>query len=365
MTYGESVSRGENSVKKTRPLFFVLPCWLLAITLTTYAFHGQTNTATALTAAAEQWLTSLTPSARAQAQVEYDTPARLGWHFIPKKHRKGLPLKDMSAQQRKLAVALLRTALSQSGYEKATAIMRLESVLNAIEAQSGGGRHSRDPLRYYVTIFGTPSERGRWGLSFEGHHLSLNFVIEADRVVASTPQFLAANPAQVREDYLAEVRQGTRVLGNEETLGFDLLGSLSSDQMKKALLSPKAPRDIRHGGEPHPPQSPPQGLAAAEMTMAQRARLEQLLEAYLSAMPQDVATARRERLKAAGFENIYFAWAGASEPHIGHYYRVQGPTLLIEFVNTQPDSAGNPANHIHCVWRNPAGDFGLPAAAGD
>lgn len=346
---------------KLNRLSAVLLCVLLVTGMAAYGHYRQTTTAGDMTAAAKMLLAALSPQQRALVQTDYGSPDRVGWHFIPKKHRKGLPLKDMSPAQRKLALSLVRAALSQAGYDKATAIMQLERVLAAIEGQNGGGRHSRDPLRYYLTLFGKPDISDRWGLSFEGHHLSLNFVVQGDRVVSSTPQFLAANPAIVRDSYLPEVKRGTQVLKGEESLGFDLVRSLSAIQRNKAILSDRAPRDIRHGGEPQPPAQPPAGLAAAEMTDRQQELLSQLLEEYLSAMPRDVAAARRRRMDTAGLEKIYFAWAGATEPQIGHYYRVQGPTLLIEFVNTQPDSAGNPANHVHCVWRDPTGDFALPA----
>jgi len=340
-----------------------LLCWILITAVTVSALTEQETTATDLTAAAGRLLAALSPNQRKQVQMDYAVPGRSGWHFIPKANRKGLSLRDMNAHQQKLALELLQTALSQSGYTKATIIMQLEKILATFEGKSSGRRHTRDPLRYYITIFGHPRAIDRWGLSFEGHHLSLNFVVEGDRIAASTPQFLGANPANVKGNYIAEVKKGTRVLRKEETLAFDLLHALSEDQKKMAIVATKAPAEIRHPGNPQPPQSESEGLAAMDMTEKQQTILRQLLEEYLSTMSHDIASARRQRLNEAGFENIYFAWAGATKPHVGHYYRIQGPTLIVEFVNTQPDSAGNPANHIHCVWRNPSGDFALPTKA--
>jgi hypothetical protein len=102
------------------------------------------------------------------------------------------------------------------------------------------------------------------------------------------------------------------------------------------------------------------GIETGSLSTSQQNVLRELVEEYIAAMPSVVADERRADLEAAGFENIKFAWAGAIEPGIGHYYRIQGPTFLIEFVNTQPDAAGNPANHIHCVWRDMRGDFAIP-----
>ena len=348
---------------KTRFAIAGLLLVLIAIAGTGYAyFKKNRRTADEMTVAAGQLLVSLSEEERAIAQLDYDTPQRLGWHFIPKNERKGLQIKNMSVEQRELAHGLLRSTLSKAGYDKSTTIMQLEAVLHAMEAKKGGGGNIRDPLRYYVTIFGTPSRDGRWGLSFEGHHLSLNFVIDGDQIISSTPQFMATNPAIVRGDYLEAVKKDTRVLAKEETLAFQLVRSLSDQQRGTALLAPIAPREIRNAGEPQPAQTPAEGLAAADMTEQQTGVLKELIEEYLSAMPMDVAGQRRARIEAAGFGKIKFAWAGATDPGIGHYYRVQGPSFLIEFVNTQPDPAGNPANHVHCVWRDPSGDFAVPVS---
>jgi hypothetical protein len=346
---------------QTSKVFVILLLCSVSVTaVTVSALTEQETTATGLTAAAGRLLAALSPKERQRVQMDYATPERSGWHFIPKTERKGLALRDMNAHQQKLTLKLLQAALSQAGYTKATIIMQLESILATLEGKSGT-HHLRDPLLYYITIFGKPNANDRWGLSFEGHHLSLNFVIHGARIVASTPQFLGANPADVKGNYIAKVKKGTRVLRKEETLAFDLLHALSEDQKKKAIVATKAPAEIRHPGNPQPPKSQVEGLAATDMTEKQQTLLRQLLEAYLSTMPHDVAQGRRQRLNEAGFGNIYFAWAGATEPHVGHYYRIEGPTLLVDFVNTQPDPAGNPANHIHCVWRNPSGDFALPA----
>jgi Protein of unknown function (DUF3500) len=228
------------------------------------------------------------------------------------------------------------------------------------ELEGGKGQFLRDPQRYFFTLFGDVEDGHRWGLSIEGHHLSLNFVIEGGTVVSSTPQVMGANPALVKTENNAGIPVGTRVLAQEETLAFDLVNSLSAAQREKGVIADEAPREVRAAGEAQPPNTPPDGIAAGELNDDQTELLEKLVKVYCASMPSKVADARLQAIGDAGFANVHFAWAGPREPGIGHYYRVQGPTFLIEFVNTQPDSAGNPANHIHTIWRDMHGDFALP-----
>lgn len=309
--------------------------------------------------AAESLVSTLDDSQRQQVLLPYDSEKRVGWHFVPMDERKGLALRDMNEAQKTATLRLVRAALSEAGYTTTTRIMLLEGVLRELEGT--GGRWDRDPAGYYVTLFGKPSEADSpWGLSFEGHHLSLNFVCRGDEVLDSTPQFFGANPATIQSEVEGPLSKGTRTLADEQDLGFKILGQLSDAQKKKAVIAEEAPAEIRAAGEPQPPREDPVGLSYREMTAPQLETLEQLVQVYASAMPAEVAESRLEAIRQAGWGNVQFAWAGASEPGIGHYYRVQGPTFLIEFVNTQPDAEGNPANHIHCVWRDMTGDFDQP-----
>lgn len=312
----------------------------------------------AVTASAQDFLETLTAEQRSTALMDYDTPQRVDWHFIPKDERKGVQIRDMNDQQREAAHALLESVLSEAGYEKATDIMELESLLHELEG--GQGRFARDPIRYFFTLFGDVEEDERWGLSIEGHHLSLNFVIEGGEVVSSTPQVLCANPALVMNENETGIEVGTRVLELEETLAFDLVNSLSDAQRETGVIADEAPREVRAAGEAQPPTDPAVGIAAGDLNDDQTELLEKLVRIYCFSMPYEVAEERLVAINDAGFDNVKFAWAGAMESGVGHYYRVQGPTFLIEFVNTQPDAAGNPANHIHTIWRDMDGDFGLP-----
>ena len=316
----------------------------------------------AMVQAANAWLGGLAPEQKARAQKPFEDAGRTGWHFIPKFERKGLPLREMVPAQQQQAYDLLRAALSQAGYDKSRTIMRLDEMLRLQEGANA--KNIRDADRYFFTVFGTPAETGTWALSVEGHHLSLNFVVRDGRVVDSTPQFFGANPAEVRKRFADLPEPGFRVLAAEEQLAFDLVRSLSAEQKKTAIVAPEAPKDIRGAGEVQSPKEAPRGIRGDALSPEQQATLGKLLDAYCAAMPEEVARERMELLAKAegGMGGVTFAWAGPLEPGIGHYYLVEGPTFVVEFCNVQPDAEGNPANHIHCVWRDRTGDFDLPAA---
>lgn len=323
-------------------------------------------TALAIVPAATAWVESLVPEQRSRALRPVDDQRRTDWHFIPKFERKGLSLRDMNPAQQKLAMELLRAAVSQSGYDKSSAIMQLDEILRILEADKA--KNVRDPQRYFFTIFGTPADKGGWALSVEGHHLSLNFVVRDGRIVDSTPQFLGANPATVKTTFAGLPAAGVRVLRDEEELGFELVRSLDGPQRSKGVIAAEAPKDIRGAGEPQPSQETAVGIRFAELTATQRQILRRLVEAYCGSMNADVVAERLSLIEAAdggpagkGWDAVRFAWQGSLEPGVGHAYRVEGPSFVIEFVNVQPDAEGNPANHIHCVWRDKTGDFDPPA----
>ena len=279
-------------------------------------------------------------------------------HFMPLDNRKGLALREMNDAKRTAGLRLVRAALSESGYDKTNKIMSLESVLKQLEGDRG--KNERNPNKYYVTIFGTPTNQDAWGLSFEGHHLSLNFVCRGGKIVDSTPQFFAANPATIKNDVEGPLGKGTRVLRDEEDLAFELINSLTDNKLTLAMIDEKAPKELRFAGEPQAMVGEPEGISYRSLNENQRKVLQQLTHLYIDAGADTVAKERRAQIEEDGWNEVYFAWAGATEPGIGHYYRIRGKRFLIELVNTQADAAGNPANHIHSVYRDLTGDFDLP-----
>ena len=298
--------------------------------------------------AATAFLDGLTGEQRPLASFPFESDERLKWHFIPTEMfpRKGLTIQAMSEPQRKLAHALLHSALSDRGYKTATAIMDLETVLAALEP---GGKFRRDPERYFFAVFGTPSSRGAWGWRVEGHHVSLSVTVVNGSSVATSPMFFGTNPAEVRDG----AKKGLRILGAEEDAARTLLTSLDATQRATAVINPAAPNDIATMNTVDINPLTPAGIAASALTPPQREQLMRLIETYTSSMAADLAADRLTRVKSAGLEKVSFAWAGEAERGKRHYYRVQGPTFLIEFDNTQND-----ANHVHSVWRDFQGDFG-------
>jgi hypothetical protein len=319
----------------------------LALLLGRAALLGQKRATAASVDAARQFLASLTPEQRAKATFAFDDQHRVTWFFVPMA-RKGLTLKEMTPPQRQKAEALLQTAVTAKGLAQIHHIQNdLEPVLKAMEAANNP--NNRDPELYYFSVFGTPGGNDPWGWRVEGHHVSLNITAVNGVMTAWTPDFRGSNPAEVMQGPL----QGLRVLASEEDTGFALLHALDAQQKQTAVLQIAAPREIVTGNQHRVEPLTPEGLPAGRMTAAQKKLLRNIIDAYGSRMVDEIAAERMRRIDAAGFDRITFAWAGADALHEGHYYRVQGPTFLIEFDNTQ-----NNANHIHSVWRDFNGDFG-------
>ncbi len=291
--------------------------------------------------AANAYLAALDSTRRAKASLPFNSEERLNWNFVPKE-RQGVPLKQMSPEQRQAALALLKSSLSARGFTKVDTIVQLEKVLFAIS-----GSAVRDPELYFFTIFGEPSEHGAWGWRYEGHHISLNWTV-VDGRLASTPQFLGANPADVRDG----PQKGTRALAEEEDLGRTLVKALSADQRGQAVLSKDAPEEILTNDSREAAIQEDSGISYGKLTQQQQGLLLSLIQEYASTQPSAVAQARLARIKAE-LPNVKFAWMGGLEKGQGHYYRIQGSTFLIEYDNTQ-----NNANHIHTVWREFKGDWG-------
>jgi hypothetical protein len=306
------------------------------------------RSAASMSGAADKWLKSLSDDQRQRAAYAFDSEERLKWHFIPNEMfpRNGVTIKEMSEPQRAFARDLIKTGLSAHGYLTATSIMELENVLLAIEK---GVRFPRDHEAYRLAVFGTPGDKAAWGWRLEGHHLSVRFDIVGGSATASSPAFFGSNPAEVREG----PQKGTRVLGPEEDVARVFLDSLDEAQRKTAIVLAEAPGDIVTMIAPKVDPLSPAGVKASALSKPQREKLMQLIDVYTSLMIADVAAERMDRIKKAGLDNIAFAWAGETEKGKKHYYRIQGPTFLVEYDNTQNDG-----NHIHSVWRDFNGDFG-------
>ena len=307
--------------------------------------QGVERAAREMATAAQQFLAALAPEQQARARFDFADAERENFHFIPRA-RKGLPFKDLTPAQTHLAVALLSSGLSNRGLVKASTIMSLEHILLEIEKGSGP---VRDPSMYFVSLFGQPGPKETWGWRVEGHHLSINFTIVKGREVNATPTFFGTNPAEVRTG----PRQGLRVLAAEEDLGRALVMSFNETDRRIVIFQAQAPNDILTGAAKRVKPLAPAGFPFSKMNAEQRSLLQQLVREYVERHRPELAASDLARIQAAGWDTVHFAWAGGLEKGQGHYYRVQGPTFVMEYDNTQ-----NNANHIHSVWRDFANDFG-------
>jgi hypothetical protein len=325
------------------------------------------ETAARMAAAADALLAALTAAQREKACFPFGDERR-DWSFGPARDRGGLPVGALEDSQRRLAHELIVTGTSLPGYTKVVSVIAMEHVLRALTPDAAD---LFNPERYCFKVFGEPGE-DEWGWQFAGHHVSLNFTVVGGRYISPTPCLLGSEPASY----------GTLApLADDEELGFRLVHSLDATQRHAAIIWHRSPPDlatrtvlrIGDAERPDPVFGPepdyrlsederdtlsyirtsPKGLSASRLNLRQLDELAAIVGAFARRLPDEVAGVQMRELERAGLDNLTFAWAGGTEPGDRHYFRVQGPTLLIEHDNTQANG-----NHIHSVWRNPADDFG-------
>ena len=300
--------------------------------------------APALTAtAAASFLATLDPAQKAKTNLPFDGDERENFHYTPR-DRAGLPLKEMTDAQREAAMKLLDSALSEKGKLKVTQIMTLAGLLAEMEKDPV----KRDPGKYGLIVFGTPGDPKGWGWRFEGHHLSFSITLVGDKT-SVTPSFLGSNPGEVREGRL----KGLRVLAAEEDLARTLVSTLVAAGKSAVIFSEKPPGEIITAENRTVTALDPVGVLASEMSETQRTALLTLIAEYTGRYRSGAAAADMAKIKADGADKIRFGWAGGTQPGEAYYYRIQGPTFLMEACNVQ-----NNANHVHAVWRDFNGDFG-------
>ncbi len=327
----------------TKPLLFSILTGFVSFS----AFAG--NPTVEMQQAAKNFLISLTKEQTEKAAFGFEDEERLNWHFIPKE-RNGLTLKEMNSAQRLHAHVLLSSGLSARAYGQALTVMRLEAILKDLE----NGSPTRDIDKYYFSIFGEPTACGSWGWRVEGHHLSVNFTIVDGSLVAATPSFYGSNPAEIRTG----PHTGLKVLEGEEEIGRAFMKSLNAEKSGKAVISDKAPGDVFSGGKRFVDPLEIQGIQYKDLDSAQKEALEKVIHYYVNRLRPELAEAEWDAIHDAGLETVQFAWMGSLVRNEAHYYRVQGPTFLLEYDNVQND-----ANHVHATWRDFDGDFGIDLLA--
>lgn len=299
--------------------------------------------------AARAFLQSLPAELQAQAKAPLDDERRTKWNFVPQQYP-GVSFAQMDDAQRRAARRLLRAVLSADGARKVEAIVDLEDVLREIESTGGRDASHRDPRRYWFLVFGEPAATSTWAFQVQGHHVSLHCTIERGALLAATPTFLGANPHEVK----LGAHRGERVLGRAEDLARGFLALLDEAQFATALVAEKAPPDILLGpARTADGLGAPTGLPWTALTPLQQQMLWRLVEEFVDVHEGVFAAATKARIDTAGRDAIRFAWAGSRARTEGHYFRVQGPTFVLEWDNTQND-----ANHVHTVFRDLERDFG-------
>ena len=262
--------------------------------------------------AAHLFLQTLSEKQKAKIQFGFNEEERYNWNYVPRS-RKGLTLNEMSSQQIKDAFALLRTALSDTGFNKTSSIIQLENVLREVENRSVNDTY-RDQGNYSFSIFGNPATDAIWGWRLEGHHLSFNFSSEDNRLVSGTPSFFGSNPGVV----LSGPEKGKYILKDETELGFALLHSLNKEQTNKAIISNEAPGEILTAASRHAMINDPKGILYNELDSSQKKIFLQLLSIYIHRYTRSFADVMMKEIEEAGLNNLRFAWAGDQQPGVGH-----------------------------------------------
>jgi hypothetical protein len=294
--------------------------------------------AAGMSAAATAFLAALDDGQRAKASYAFDDAERVRWHWTTPANfpRNGLPLREMDQAQKDAAYGLLRASLSPEGFQKTLDIISLQNDLG------------NDPELYFLTVFETPGQAGPWSWRWEGHHVSRHFTAQGDRV-AVTPFFHGAWPTVSNS--------GLRAMPREEDAARELVRSLTSAGMQDAIFEPRTLTRHVTWNESRVGPLEPVGVAAGDMTADQQALVREIIAAYLGTQAESAQADLAGRLDAAGLEQVRFGWAGTMEERRPHYYRLQGPTFLLEF-----DNSRNGGTHIHSVWRDYAQDFGYNQA---
>lgn len=299
--------------------------------------------------AANNFISSLSKDQQLETVFPFESDERFNFHFFPKE-RKGITFNEMNDKQRNAAIELMRIGISESAMNKIDGIRSLENILKVIEKRLPGDK-MRDPGNYHFSIFGIPDKANIWGWRFEGHHVTFNFSSFNGHTVSGTPGFLGANPAIVSEG----PSKGFELLKEEARMGFNLLNSLSADQLSKAIINQSAPNEIITFVNRKATLIHPDGISFKELTPNQQQQLLLLCKEYLNRYTKLLAEQMFKEIQTDGLENLSFAWAGSTEQKIGnpHYYRIQGPGIIIEYDNSQ-----NNGNHVHSVIRDLKNDFG-------
>ena len=326
---------------------------LMLICISTAAEQTATSR---IVSAANTFLSTLDETQRQSVLFAFDDDKqRARWSNFPTAvvRRAGLSLKELNSAQQAAAMSVVSAALSRRGFEKVQQIMEGDEA-NKIKERN-------NPLfgkdLYYISILGKPSEKDPWMLQFGGHHLALNITIAGEKGVL-TPTLTGAQPAVFTLN-----GKTVRPLGQESDKALALLNALDEKQQKQAILGYNL-ADLVLGPGQDGKTIQPEGLKASAMDERQRAMLQDVIAEWAGIAHDSAAASRMAEIKA-GLNDTWFAWSGpttaAPGSNITAYYRIQGPNLVIEYAPQR--LGGDPAMHVHTMYRDPTNDYGRKLTA--
>ncbi|MGI9223629.1 MAG: DUF3500 domain-containing protein [Woeseiaceae bacterium] len=305
--------------------------------------------------ASVEFLESLSSEQKEKIVFAIDDDERRAWSNLPATmfKREGISFKEMSPTQRQYAHKMLQSVLSSQGYLKTTGIMHLDEILKGLVGPRPGEPTMFGHDLYWISMFGNPAEDTAWGWQLDGHHLALNIAVIGNEV-AVRPAFMGSDPATIHDGTFA----GWNVLVAEDEKGKRLFESLDAKQRDKAVIAGDAPSDVITGPGHGNRLGGPGGLPASDLDPAQQRLFMDLLSEYVLNYQRNIAHVQMERILKSGLDTIYFAWVGTRE-HEPYYYRIHGPTVIVEFTNQYPPGqSSGPINHVHTVFREPGNDYG-------
>jgi hypothetical protein len=342
---------------------FAMLCAVLMIGVALYASYSPMSSAPATLIedqkkpnlrafeAATAFLDALDAKQRDKALYEFGSDKKPNWSNLPVSvvQRNGVRLGDLTKEQRDKAMSVVASVLSKEGYQKVIDIMDGDQQLPEGKGGGKGKDGGKGPMfgkdLYYLAIFGKPSETKPWMVQFGGHHLGVNVTVIGKNFVL-TPTHTGAQPATFKRGDM-EVRP----LGRENDTAFKLMESLNEKQRKQAIIGERPQGELLLGPGRDGKKIEPKGIKGSELTENQQAILLDVIGAWVNITEPEAAAARMKAIKEKIGET-YFAWSGPTEKGSAVYFRVQGPSIVIEYA---PQGG---TGHIHTVVRNPEDDYG-------
>ena len=347
------------------------------------------NDATGKTvASAKDFLATLDDAGRAKVSFPFDSDLKSKWSNFPVGvvPRNGIRWGDLNKKQRESALKLLSTALSKQGLQKVQKIMEADEAFKALAGNGspmggppGGGQPTFPPGgrpgdggppgvrrpdgfpggmdpgfgrdNYYLAFFGAPSLNEPWMIQFGGHHLAINLTMGGKTNIL-TPTLTGSQPATYKLD-----GETVRPLGRENDKGFAFINSLDAAQQKQAILNYQVGDLVLRPGEDGKTIQP-EGIKVSMLNAAQKEKLLDVVGEWVSILNDEAAAAKMAEIKA-NFSETWFAWSGSTTLGSAAYFRIQGPTVFIEYSpQRKRGDNGLDTDHTHTIYRDPTNDYG-------